>query len=115
MLENDVEAIEIHGIGIPPIKYRVGAERLYSVYVITNQGSDILSRAEKIIQPGNYNIITSTKLSDQTKGVVIHYADGAEVQAREISQRLISGMGFLPSIEKTKLISSFDVVVWIGK
>lgn len=117
-LENDVETIEIHGIGLAPIRYKVGTNRLYSVYIITNQGSPTLSKTEKCIQPGNYHIITSTnstKLAPDTKGSVIHYAEGAEVQAREISQRLISGMGISASLEIMNLVSSFDVVVLIGK
>jgi hypothetical protein len=115
-LENDVSSVSIARLGADPVTYQVGSDRPFSVYLTTNQGGEMLSRTEKVVRAGGYQVTrTSTKLSDETEGTTIHYADGAEVQAREISQRIMTVLGIVPVVKKMNLISENDIVIWLGK
>jgi len=103
-LENDVNSVSIGRIGAVPLTYQVGSDRPFSVFITTNQGSEALSKTEKVIRTGGYQVTrTSTGLSDEEKGITIHYADGAEVQAREISQRIMTAMGIAPAVKSEVL------------
>ncbi len=83
------------------ITNKFGSERVYSVYLVTNQGPELLSKAEKVIRDCGYQMVeTSTKLNKDSEGLVIHYAEDAEVQAREISQLLKTKLGAVPVIKK---------------
>jgi hypothetical protein len=115
-LENDVNSVSIGRTGAFPLTYKVGSDRPYSVFIATNQGSEALSKTEKVISAGGYQVTrTSTNLPDEKNGIIIHYADGAEVQAREISQRIMTEMGIAPVVKKMDLISDNDIVVWLGR
>ena len=46
---------------------------------------------------------------------MIRYRDSAENQAREISQRLMTKFGIVPTVKKMDLVGSNDIVAWIGK
>jgi len=115
-LENDVKSVDISRTDAPPLTYRVGSDRTYSVFISTNQKENVLSEIEKVIRAGGYQITrTSTSLPKEEKGIIIHYAEGAETQAREISQRIMIKTNVAPEVKKMELISSNDIVVWIGK
>lgn len=113
-LESDVDSVKISRTGTQPLTYIVGSDRPYSVYIATNQGQDALSKAEKVISAGGYQVVgTGTSLTEEKKGITIHYAESAEVQAREISQRIMTELGVAPEVKKMKLISDNDIIVWI--
>jgi len=116
-IEKDVDKIDIYRLGIAePLTYHIGTDRLYSVFVCTNKDSHILSEAVEVIKAGGYRVVeTSKNLPRETKGTTILYRDQAESQAREISQRLMTKLGVVPTLKKMKLISDNDIVVWLGK
>lgn len=115
-IEPDVDTIDIHRIGIvEPLTCRIGSDRLYSVFVTTNSDPKILARAEEVIRKGGYYVMTSQELVKEQMGITIHYGEQAESQAREISQRLMTKTGIVPTLKKMALISEFDIVVWLGK
>ncbi|MCK6622041.1 MAG: hypothetical protein HUU32_09405 [Calditrichaceae bacterium] len=116
IIENDVEAIEICRIGTSEtLRYNIGSDRFYSVYLTTNSSTAILASAEQVIKDGGYFVVTSQRLDQTEKKVTIYYQDNVESQAREISQRLIAKLGVIPKLKKMELITEFDIVVWIGK
>lgn len=116
-VEPDVETIDIHRMGVAePLTYHIGTDRLYSVFISTNKDSNILSEVEKVIQAGGYHVVElSETLAKETTGTTIHYREQAESQAREISQRLMTKFGLVPTLKKMNLISDQDIVVWLGK
>lgn len=115
-IEQDVNTIDIHRIGIvEPLTYRIGSDRLYSVYVTSNSATEILGAAEEVIGKGGYYVNTSQGLNEEETGVTIHYRAQAESQAREISQRLMMKLEVVPTLKKMAMISEFDIVVWLGK
>jgi len=115
-VESDVDAIEIYRLGVSsPIAYRLGRDRPVSVFLTTNEDSERLGKVEQVIEAGGYQLVrTSDKLNKSAKGVVIHYASGAEVHAREISQRLMQVTDDVPELKKNVLATTKDIVVWLG-
>lgn len=93
LVQSDVDLVEFYRIGVAsPIAYRLGADRPTSVLISTNESSQRVPKVEQAIKAGGYQVVrTSNKLVRSTKGVVIHYAPGAEGHAREISQRHHAG------------------------
>lgn len=115
-IEPDVETIEIHRIGAEPLIYRIGTDRSYSVFITTNIDAKVLSEAKDVIERGGYYITrASENLVKDQRGITIHYAEQAESQAREISQRLMAKFGVVPTLKKMELVSEVDIVVWLGK
>jgi hypothetical protein len=115
-MQNDVNTIDIHRIGISePISYRIGSDRSYSVYIASNSNPKTLAAAEELVRNGGYYVSTTNGLDEEETGVTIYYQDKVENQAREISQRLMTKLGIIPTIRKMELITDFDVVVWFGK
>jgi hypothetical protein len=113
-----IDSIDLYLLGNPePLTYRIGTDRLYSVFITTNNDdAKTLLRAKKIIQKGGYNVIeTSNGLVGEKEGITIHYRERAESQAREISQRLMTEFGKTPEIKKMTLIAYVDIVIWLGK
>lgn len=116
LLANNVREVNIARTGAAPISYTVGVDRPYSVYLTTNQGRDAIAPAQAAIRAGGYQVTNvSDKLSSKSKGIVIHHSTKAEPQAREISQRIMTEMGVVPTVKTVKLISDHDIVVWIGQ
>ncbi|TET29975.1 hypothetical protein E3J68_01145 [Candidatus Aerophobetes bacterium] len=116
-IEPDVKIIDLYQLGIAePLTYHIGTDRLYSVYICTNIDTKTLLRAKEVIQKGNYNVIdVSETLIKEETGITIHYREQAESQAREISQRLMTEFGKAPTLQKMRLISDVDIVIWLGK
>jgi hypothetical protein len=115
-IEPDVESIDIHRLGSRPLRYRVGSDRKYSVFVTTNTGPRVLSGAKELLDQGGYHVTQlSEGLARGTSGTTIHYAKRAESQAREISQRLMAKLNVVPTLKEMELISEQDIVVWFGK
>lgn len=116
-IESDVETIELYRIGVTePLTYYIGSDRLYSVSIYTNGDSNPLSETKKVIQQGGFQVVdASDTLVKEETGVTIHYAEKAESQAREISQRLMTAFGIIPTVKKMELISEVDIIVWLGK
>ncbi len=114
---SDVEIIDLYLLGMAePLTYRIGTDRLYSVFITTNTDTKTLLQAKEIIQKGNYKIIdASENLTKEETGITIHYCEQAENQAREISQRLMIELGKATVLKKMELITDVDVVVWLGK
>lgn|GEM_PF-2279184 len=101
--------------GVAPIRHTVGGDRPYSVYLTTNQGCEAIAPVKAAIRAGGYQFThMSDKLSNKTKGIVIHHSAKAETQGREISQMIMTQMGVVPTVKTVKLVSDYDVVVWIG-
>ena len=116
IVESDVQDISLHIAGQKtPLRYNIGSDRPYSVYVSTSRSSSILPDVRDTITAGGYQVVrTSTGLNKTIKGIVINYTKGAEVQAREISQRLMTQLGEAPKLKKMNLATDKDVIVWIG-
>jgi len=117
MVEKDVDKIDLYRLGITePYSYRIGTERSYSVAIFTNVNAAILSQAEEVINTGGYQIVTASEtLASGITGTSILYMDEAESQAREISQRLMTKLNVIPTVKKMDVISTNDIVVWLGK
>ncbi|MFQ5901562.1 MAG: LytR C-terminal domain-containing protein [Thermodesulfobacteriota bacterium] len=117
LIEKDVDTIDIHRMGVDvPLTYRIGTDRLYSVAIYTNKDSNILSEAAEIIKAGGYQVVTTSEtLAKEETGTTILYREQAESQAREISQRLMTKLGIVPTVKKMDVISDVDIVVWLGK
>jgi len=116
-VEADVREIQVYRLGVAePLVHRVGATRQYSVFVTTNGDIAQSNKARKTIEQGDYQVVRVSDglVADQT-GITIHYMEGAEAQAREISQRMMIAFGRTPKLEKMELASDQDIVVWIGK
>lgn len=116
LVEPDVVSVELHPLGGPPMSYSVGPDRKYSVYLTTNTNPKLLSDVQKVIQEGGYQVTAATgQLNQEQTGVIIHYADKAESEAQEISQRLTTQLKLTPTLKKMELISEVDIVIWLGK
>jgi len=117
IVESDVEDVSLYIAGkTTPLRYNIGSDRPYSVYVSTSRSSSILPDVRDTITAGGYQVVrTSTGLNKTIKGIVINYTKGAETQAREISQRIMTKLGEVPKLKKMNLATDKDVVVWIGK
>ncbi len=116
-IEHDVEFVEICRIGVAEsLTYRLGAyDRPYSVFVSTNRGAEMLKKIEDTIRNGGYAVQSTQVLNPDESGTTIHHRDDTETQAREISQRLMTQLGIVPTLKKMNLISEVDLVVWVGK
>jgi len=89
---------------------------LYSISVFTNKDFNTLSEAVEVIEAGGYQVVASSEtLNKEITGTTILYMDVAESQAREISQRLMTKLGVVPTVKKMDVISEDDIVVWLGK
>lgn len=118
MIESDVEKITLQQVGdATSLTYHIGNKRPYSVFVATNTGSQqLLSDVQTIIQSGGYDVVALTdNLATHVSGTTIYYAEKAESEAREISQRLMVKFGFIPTLKEMKLISDVDIVIWLGE
>lgn len=116
VIESDVETINIYRVGAKePLSYYIGSERLYSVLISTNiDDPEMLTAVKEIIKAGGYSVHVSTELSKDTIGTIIHYAEKAETQAREISQRLMIKLRAIPKVKELHLFAVHDIVVWLG-
>jgi hypothetical protein len=116
-IEPDVEVVDLYRLGVAePLTYRIGTDRLDSVYITTNIDAQTLLQAREVIEKGGYNVVnTSELLSEEEKGITIHYREQAESQAREISQRLMIEFGQTPTLQKMSLITDVDIVIWLGE
>lgn len=115
-VESDVESVQLRPWGAAPISYTFGRERPTNVFITTNADAASLDKARAAIASGGYTITgASDGLNKDEVGITIHYADAAETQAREISQRLMLALGRTPTVRKSTLIGLSDVVVWIGR
>lgn len=115
-IENEVNSIDIGRIGGTAVSYKIGSDRPYSVFLTTNQGPEKLVKYEKLILSGGYQVTrTSTNLNAEQKGITINFAKQAETQAREISQRIMTELKTVPTVQKMDLVSDNDIVVWVGK
>ncbi len=117
VIQPDVESIDLYRLGMAePLNYRVGKERLYSVFIITNIDSKTLSKAKEIVQKGGYQVTNASEnLDKEQTGMTIHYREQSESQANEISKLLKKMYGKNPTLKEMKLISSEDIVIWLGK
>jgi len=116
-IEPDVNEVIVHRVNGSGVKYNIGTDRPYSVYITTNTGSDnVISEAVKIIKDGDYDVVSASNgLIKDEDDIIIHYNEKAESAAREISQRLMTKFNFIPKLEKMKLITEFDIVIWLGQ
>lgn len=116
-IESDVETINIYRVGAKePLRYYIGSDRLYSVLVSTNiDDPEMLAAVKEIIKAGGYSVRVGTKLSEDEIGTTIRYAEKAETQAREISQRLMIKLRAIPKVKELDLYSTYDIVVWLGR
>lgn len=118
LLENEIKNIEIHRVGgAEVIHYSLSSERPYSVFVATNQGIESIADIIEVIESGGYRVLSpSNKLDDKEKGISIFYAKSAEVQAREISQRIMTKTKIAPVVNERDFSNSdSDIIIWIGK
>jgi len=113
-IEGDVGEISLGRVGAQPVPYTIGPDRQYSVHIATNQEPDLAQRFADVISSGGYQVMDVADLKGDVSGVVIYYAESAETQAREISQRIMTELKVTPAIKKMGLISNVDIVVWIG-
>lgn len=117
MVGSDVETIDLYLLGVSePLTYRIGTDRPYSVFITTNLDKKTLLEAKKVVEKGGYQVTdVSEGLAKKETGITIHYSAQAENQAREISQRLMIAFGKAPSLQKMKLVTDVDIVIWLGK
>jgi len=115
-IEPDVQSLEIHVLNGKPMTYRVGSDRMCSVFLTTNADPSVLPQVKKLLEAGGVRVVgLSQGLTKGTTGITIHYADKMESQARELSQRLMMKFKKSPTLKKMKLVSEVDIVVWLGK
>lgn len=118
ILENDVDKVEILRVGdTETTHYNISDERPYSVFITTNRGIDNIKDIIDVIKSGGYRILrTSGNLNPDNKGITVYYSKSVEVQAREISQRIMTKTNIAPSVEESNFSNSdSDIVIWIGK
>ncbi len=115
-VQSDVREVTIYRLGAPdPVAYRIGIERPVSVFITTNDDSERMAKIEQAVTAGAYQVVrTSERLTSKHKGVLIHYASGAETHAREISQRIMQVTGDVPTLKPMRLATTKDVVIWLG-
>jgi hypothetical protein len=120
LVEQDVERVDLYILGqTTPVPHTLGSLRSYSIFLTTNRSATALTEAEQSLRDGGYFVETSTGLNQSAAGVTIIYHPGTEIVAREISQRLINRLKVDTKLKSFKdegvSITSFDVLVWIGK
>lgn len=118
-IEGDVDSIDLYLVGTAePVSLYIGGTRLYSVKIFTNMGTETLEKARSVVEDGGYRVVyTSEDLkAENAEGITIYYADKAESQAREISQRLMLEFGKAAKIKSLNEISNTacDILVWIS-
>ncbi|MCK5616363.1 hypothetical protein KAR91_81630 [Candidatus Pacearchaeota archaeon] len=117
-LENEIKNVEIHRFGnAEAMHYSIGSERPYSIFISTNQGTESIAEIIKVIKTGGYRVLrSSNNLDPKAEGITIYYAKSVEVQAREISQRIMTKTSIAPTIKESSFSNAdSDVVIWIGK
>lgn len=114
-IEPDVKTVEIMRFGGAPLTYTIGSSRAFSVFLTTNRGVDEVGELVEAVKSGGYDVATSDGLVKNERGITIHYGKYAETAAREISQRLMIKLKKAPVVKEKKLVSSYDVVIWIGQ
>ena len=117
-LENGIKNVEIYRVGGAEVmRYGLSNERPYSVFISTNQGTESIIEIIKVIESGGYRVLrSSNSLDSKTKGISIFYAKSAEVQAREISQRIMTKTKIAPDVKENDFRNAdSDIVIWIGK
>lgn len=117
VIDSDVETINIYRTGAKePLSYYIGSKRLYSVYISTNiDDPEMLTVVKEIIKAGGYSVHVSTELPADEIGTTIYYAEKAETQAREISQRLMIKLRAIPKVQELNLYGTYDITVWLGR
>lgn len=115
-VENNVNSFTLYRIGTDnPIQFNPGTRKL-SIFLTTNSlNSSELAEIERLTADSGCSVATSMELSDNTEGITIFYAPKAEGAAREISQRLMTKFNHEPRIQESSLITSYDVIIWIGR
>jgi len=94
----------------------LGSQKIYSVFIATNQGAQLLSKVEKVLHDSGYPLVDSTtELNKDSQGLIIHYVDAAKTRAQEIAKLLEAEFGMAPEVKKSNLISDDDIVIWLGK
>lgn len=113
-VESEVSEVALYraGTGIN-ITHQIGGQRKYSVYLSSNNGK--LDQIKEITAGSGCQIMSSDQLDKQTSGLTIFYAPLAESAARDISQRLMAKLDVDPQLKEMQVITSFDIVVWIGR
>lgn len=116
-VEGDVQEVELCRAGTDAsVRYRVGTDRSYSVFLTINTGeNDGLSDVSGALTSAGYNVLTSTGLKKGTRGATIYYAPKAETAAREVSQRLMSQFDIVAAVKEHGFMSDHDIVVWLGE
>jgi hypothetical protein len=116
VLENDVESVALLRAGTSlGALYVPGPDHPFTVYAITNAPTLGLDQVRSAIAAGGFDVITSTELDNSVTEYSIHYQEDAEAAAREVANRLASVLGASPVMKKSRLASSFDIVVWMPR
>jgi len=90
--------------------------RKMSVLLATNTlNSASMERLKESLESGGCDVTTIYSLTQDIKGATIYYMPKAENTARELSQRLINRLNMEPTVAENSLVTSYDIVVWVGK
>lgn len=93
----------------------LGAQKIISIFIATNQGAQLLSKVVKAVHDSGYPLVDTSELNKDSQGIIIHYVDAAKTQAQEIAKLLEAEFGMAPEVKKSNLISDDDIVIWLGK
>ena len=116
VLENDVESVTLLRAGtVSGARYPLGADHPFSVYVSTNEPTLDIDQVRSAVAAGGFDVLTSTDLDDSVHDYSVQYQDDAEAAARDVSNRLADVLGVFPTMKKSKLVTEFDIVVWIPR
>jgi len=117
LVENNISMINLYRVGsVNPLAYNLGPSRPYSIFLTTND-PDVgkLQQVVQCVEAAGCKVTTSTGLNKDTQGITIHYSEKAEGAAREISQRLMTQFSVVTTIKEIRLMSEFDIVIWVGR
>lgn len=115
VVEADVESVELHRIGGPPLAYRVGSTRPFSAYISTNQSPELLPRARQVAESAGLQVVNvSSSLAPEKTGAVVFFSPASEDVARDLAARLQSELGISADVQPIELIAEVDIILWLG-
>jgi len=117
LVENNVSLINLYRVGnVNPLPYNLGPSRPYSIFLTTNdQDTNKLRQVVQCVEAAGCKVTVSTGLNKEAQDLTIHFAPKAEGAAREISQRLMTQFSVITTIKEIRLMSEFDIVIWVGR
>lgn len=115
-VEAGVDSVQLRIDDRPPLIYRVGKTRPYSVRFNTNRGPEFVAQVRNLLQARGYQVISAegTLPQDWQGDVSLYYSSPAEAQADTVSRLLNDKLGLARSLVKSDQGDS-DIDILIGK